>query len=640
MPTASITASDATPSRPPSPIPSAQSVSGNYASSSCGSAPSFPQSVQPPTLPTVINHDVNETGETSDTVPNLKTISSLADKTPAATSTRDVATDARAIIVLDPLTAAAMTTIPARPAISTALPVEPRPPKPLTSKPSNPKPATSKPLTQVPPKQSIPCTAISLETLLNEKRTLLASFEAKFNEKIMSHHKELMDEQRRSLESQKADDGPLMELVTRLQDELEEQKFSHEVELSLEKNKVEKLEEAVQLFRDRGVGLSHPVAQSCDRARKRVKELEEELKREKDQRINQLKSLEQLHFAEFREIEKKHTEFVSHLVASYQKEIQFLKDDMKDKQTVNKSKNTNRKSLSEQRELSEHVEAAAALSSLAAPPMAEEVRSPRSAQTIEGSSAVTVAIQIGPASKKASTSTIPSPHASDEMGGNTKGGRGKKRAAVPSPKQSPILDQRVSEVSDSGSASGDNGDQEMYAPAPEQPRKKTKIITKQKERVEEILRKAGKLPPAKTKPSVNIIPVNKNKPNATPKKKKGTEKKVLSEKAKTYLKAWMMSPKHCDHPYPNAEEKAAIMADTGISYTELNNWFVNNRKRFWQNVVKPQIEEIKKADRMKKMKESYDSCCGKNVSEAARKESILKSLDASRMKKLEESSKQ
>ncbi|KAL3941919.1 MAG: hypothetical protein SGBAC_003811 [Bacillariaceae sp.] len=53
-----------------------------------------------------------------------------------------------------------------------------------------------------------------------------------------------------------------------------------------------------------------------------------------------------------------------------------------------------------------------------------------------------------------------------------------------------------------------------------------------------------------------------------------------------YLKAWMMSPEHIAHPYPSEAEKVKIMADTGIELKQLNNWFVNNRKRFW----KPRVE--------------------------------------------------
>ena len=54
-----------------------------------------------------------------------------------------------------------------------------------------------------------------------------------------------------------------------------------------------------------------------------------------------------------------------------------------------------------------------------------------------------------------------------------------------------------------------------------------------------------------------------------------------------YLKAWMMSPEHIAHPYPTEQEKAQIMAETGIEMKQLTNWFVNNRKRFW----KPRVEQ-------------------------------------------------
>jgi len=47
-----------------------------------------------------------------------------------------------------------------------------------------------------------------------------------------------------------------------------------------------------------------------------------------------------------------------------------------------------------------------------------------------------------------------------------------------------------------------------------------------------------------------------------------------------------MSPEHVAHPYPTEQEKAQIMADTGIELKQLTNWFVNNRKRYW----KPRVE--------------------------------------------------
>jgi len=58
-----------------------------------------------------------------------------------------------------------------------------------------------------------------------------------------------------------------------------------------------------------------------------------------------------------------------------------------------------------------------------------------------------------------------------------------------------------------------------------------------------------------------------------------------------YLKSWMMSPEHIAHPYPTEQEKARIMADTGIELKQLTNWFVNNRKRFWKPRVEAKLQE-------------------------------------------------
>ena len=49
-----------------------------------------------------------------------------------------------------------------------------------------------------------------------------------------------------------------------------------------------------------------------------------------------------------------------------------------------------------------------------------------------------------------------------------------------------------------------------------------------------------------------------------------------------YLTAWMMSPEHVDHPYPDEQEKAQMVRDTGIDIKQLSNWFSNTRRRFWK----------------------------------------------------------
>jgi len=65
-----------------------------------------------------------------------------------------------------------------------------------------------------------------------------------------------------------------------------------------------------------------------------------------------------------------------------------------------------------------------------------------------------------------------------------------------------------------------------------------------------------------------------------------------------YLKNWLMSPEHINHPYPSESEKARMVADTGIEIKRLNNWFVNNRIRFW----KPRFEAMQKQQEQKKRK--------------------------------------
>lgn len=78
------------------------------------------------------------------------------------------------------------------------------------------------------------------------------------------------------------------------------------------------------------------------------------------------------------------------------------------------------------------------------------------------------------------------------------------------------------------------------------------------------------------------------KSSSSPSKKKSTS---LPAETVDYLKAWMMSPEHIAHPYPTEQEKAQIMADTGIELKQLTNWFVNNRKRYWKPRVEARLQQ-------------------------------------------------
>jgi hypothetical protein len=57
-----------------------------------------------------------------------------------------------------------------------------------------------------------------------------------------------------------------------------------------------------------------------------------------------------------------------------------------------------------------------------------------------------------------------------------------------------------------------------------------------------------------------------------------------------YLKSWLMSPDHISHPYPTEKEKVQMVAETRIELKRLNNWFVNNRIRYW----KPRMEALQR----------------------------------------------
>ncbi|KAI0030048.1 homeobox KN domain-containing protein, partial [Vararia minispora EC-137] len=47
----------------------------------------------------------------------------------------------------------------------------------------------------------------------------------------------------------------------------------------------------------------------------------------------------------------------------------------------------------------------------------------------------------------------------------------------------------------------------------------------------------------------------------------------LSKHTIDLLKAWLVD--HADHPYPSAEEKKRLCAETGLSMSQVSNWMIN-----------------------------------------------------------------
>ncbi|WVZ82945.1 hypothetical protein U9M48_030145 [Paspalum notatum var. saurae] len=60
----------------------------------------------------------------------------------------------------------------------------------------------------------------------------------------------------------------------------------------------------------------------------------------------------------------------------------------------------------------------------------------------------------------------------------------------------------------------------------------------------------------------------------------------LPERAVAILRAWLFE--HFLHPYPNDVDKHILARQTGLSRSQVSNWFINARVRLW----KPMIEEM------------------------------------------------
>jgi len=47
------------------------------------------------------------------------------------------------------------------------------------------------------------------------------------------------------------------------------------------------------------------------------------------------------------------------------------------------------------------------------------------------------------------------------------------------------------------------------------------------------------------------------------------------------LKQWWQQ--HSKWPYPTEDDKARLVEETGLQLKQINNWFINQRKRNWHN---------------------------------------------------------
>lgn len=67
--------------------------------------------------------------------------------------------------------------------------------------------------------------------------------------------------------------------------------------------------------------------------------------------------------------------------------------------------------------------------------------------------------------------------------------------------------------------------------------------------------------------------------------------KVFSKEAITKFRAWLFQ--NLSHPYPSEEQKKQLAKETGLTILQVNNWFINARRR----IVQPMIDQNNRAGR-------------------------------------------
>ncbi|XP_053532092.1 homeobox protein Meis1a isoform X2 [Ictalurus punctatus] len=76
----------------------------------------------------------------------------------------------------------------------------------------------------------------------------------------------------------------------------------------------------------------------------------------------------------------------------------------------------------------------------------------------------------------------------------------------------------------------------------------------------------------------------------TDKDRRNNKKRGIFPKVATnIMRAWLFQ--HLTHPYPSEEQKKQLAQDTGLTILQVNNWFINARRR----IVQPMIDQSNRA---------------------------------------------
>ena len=83
--------------------------------------------------------------------------------------------------------------------------------------------------------------------------------------------------------------------------------------------------------------------------------------------------------------------------------------------------------------------------------------------------------------------------------------------------------------------------------------------------------------------AVNGVPVTELTSGFLSKKKQMGKRGVLPKQATNVMKQWLFQ--HLIHPYPSEEEKKQLAEETNLSNLQVNNWFINARRRILQPML-------------------------------------------------------
>uniref|UniRef100_A0A0D6QVK8 Homeobox domain-containing protein n=1 Tax=Araucaria cunninghamii TaxID=56994 RepID=A0A0D6QVK8_ARACU len=92
----------------------------------------------------------------------------------------------------------------------------------------------------------------------------------------------------------------------------------------------------------------------------------------------------------------------------------------------------------------------------------------------------------------------------------------------------------------------------------------------------------------------------------------------LPERSVSVLRAWLFE--HFLHPYPKDNDKVMLARQTGLTRSQVSNWFINARVRLWKPMVEEMyMEEMKDSDPERASNEKMSKESGEKKDEATSK---------------------